>query len=138
MRVLVVIHLSSDFFKRSTFCFGEKQSEEEAQDATRSEDDEGATISNGRGVPSELETEGTDDGTELACSGRDAMASRAESGREEFSRKDEGSGIGSEVREEESASIEDDESDSARIGGLPVRVRYGDGEEKSSHEEESL
>ena len=91
----------------------------------------------------------TNDGTCLSSCSRDSVTGGAQTSREQLCWHNEGSGIRSEIGEEESESIHDDEGDMippAEGGGVGARTRRtlevvvvpGQDRHEQSHEEESL
>jgi len=124
---------------------GYKEGQQNAQSIEGSQDEEGIAqadtlrVTNRRvfcGVSGVNETESAGDGTQFARGSRNPVESGPEPGRVNLRRHNESSGIGSEIGEEESETVDDEETNVVVI--YPVVVRDGKREHENRHEEKPL
>ncbi len=124
---------------------GYTEGQQNAQSIEGSHDEEGIAQADTRRVTNRRvmrgfrdvkETKSTGDGTQFARGSRNPVESGPEPGRVNLRRHNEGSGIGSEIGEEESESVDDEETRVVVI--FPVVVRDGKREHENRHEEKPL
>ena len=114
-------------------CLGKAdKGDNETEDRDTEEDPEDVLSSEGF-VAEVSEEQGSQDGTTLSAGGRETVSSGSDSGGEDFSRVQEGGGVGSEVEEE----LQEDEEgeDLVGVGLVVVELSTQDSKEESVHSE---